>query len=932
MKNLPAVWASVGASVVSGALFRKDLRRLNVPDFHVKHSDMKTLKEIASQLSTEDAVQAIGSVDLPDEVRAFLQGRNEDLKTDASYDAAKIIQKLNAVFEQAQTEMDWTYIDCQSDLRAKQQALESFDLDMAQANAMLEDAVAEQVQWRAEHAASESVVEKIKGEMEGFGKQCELAASQSEALIKMISHDYDVIQDVIKGHPCTPKTIFLQQQTEAEGDTNQRTNPQTTPSLRRSSPSNSPFSFLETSASTSSTARAAQVLLDKYRRMGIEALRGGDVTKPYYRLSSDEESELEASKGLVLLRCSFKSGLSFLTFREPSLAKAMVQMSNKKFRALQDELESLIEAGSSTEVQTEIGKEESFSSKTTATTTVAVKDPAAADKEARDLAKKIRNAQIAGEDVDAEAECDFAGSALCPEFFESLSDLGGDVDTELQNEIAFRDSNQITCDETQQRMQLDLGGWETHVTYCSKHAAALAGRIEELKEIVRNIGEAAKELLSQFNGKQEYCSEAMEEKKSAMCGAIRVKTELMRMNSIPNEIWDCEMSPFEESECSASCGGGTRRWKRDIVLNPSPTYGTKCGASSYDFACNTQECPTHCRTSPWSPWTHCSAECGLGMHYRVRSVDQYPLNGGQSCPSLQDADECDAGICDAPCELTGWTEWSRCSSFCGGGKKTREKYVKKEAIGEGTCPGERSPLRYEEIPCNTAACFPGIPVCNKMIDLVIVVDSSGSIGKKNWPTIVKGVTRIVHQVNLAHVQVGAVIFSHTTETYSVLTSDAAEIGKKFPGNMEDRWMGSVTNTHEALAHAEKLLIEGGRAHEGAEQVVVVLTDGFPCCRRNSRRLTRRKAKDLVNSGIRLIMVPVGNANKRFIREMNRLGSPDSVLPVPKFSDFTKDAVIADIVEHMCDTIVMKPETYKANVVIKDDQLGVVVSTHSSQTT
>uniref|UniRef100_A0A0G4FKC9 VWFA domain-containing protein n=1 Tax=Chromera velia CCMP2878 TaxID=1169474 RepID=A0A0G4FKC9_9ALVE len=887
--------------------------------WNVVQDNMASLKEIAKNLSVEDAMQAVGTANIPDDIKAFLQGEAGEDSFGPDYNPAAVVQKINEVFEKAQEELDTTYTSCTDDLADLQVTLDAMATDKGHAGAMLEDAIAEKNLWSAEQESSQAIVDRLREELDEFNNQCALAEEQSKQLIALISSDLKVVKGVIDGNKCKPADPFKPSTvTVGKG-----------PGAAQRNKVTQPTSLLQVGhAKTKDELKAkARALLDQYKEMNRNAAHGGDARLPRYRLTKKQQSLIDSSKGMSLLRCSFPDGVSFLSFEDTQTAKMMVQMSNKKFRELQNHLEALlqqtVETAATTPMPAATTPLPSYNAVNLGGT------PSSQNKEARDLAKEIRNRQLAGEDVDAEATCSFAGSPLCPQFFETLSDLGGDIDAELTEEEKYRADNARVCDETKKRMEIDIAGWDTHIENCSKHGAALASRITELKETIRSIETNYKEVLDHYEEQRTYCETTIKEQKSAMCGAIRVKTELMRMDSVPNEIWDCEVSPFEASACSATCEGGVKTWTREVLIKPSPKYGTKCPSLELTTQCSMFACPVKCKVGVWGEWSHCSAECGIGTHYRVRDIEVHPMHGGEACPALQESADCNAGICDEDCELTDWTEYSECTAYCGGGKQYREKHVKKEAVGGGVCPGKRNPQRYEIIECNTQSCAPGVPICNTKMDIILVVDSSGSIGFWNWPKVVQGISAIAHQVNYAHVQLGTVIFSSGVETYSVLTNDVDEIKRLYPGEMQKSWMGSVTNTAMAVAHAMNLLVEGGRAAEGAKQTIMIFSDGYPCCTHGARQMTEYAINDAIGAGIRVIMVPLGNADTSFIGYLNSLSSTDSTIPISTFDEFVEEETIAKLIEKTCDDIVMKPVGYKANVVIKDDASGTVTATHSS---
>ncbi|EDO39017.1 predicted protein, partial [Nematostella vectensis] len=93
----------------------------------------------------------------------------------------------------------------------------------------------------------------------------------------------------------------------------------------------------------------------------------------------------------------------------------------------------------------------------------------------------------------------------------------------------------------------------------------------------------------------------------------------------------------------------------------------------------------------WSPWTECAQICGGSIVERIRVCDNpAPANGGAKCPGPDKETKED---CKEPCEVDGgwgeWSEWTRCSTSCGPGKKTRDRKCNNpEAAYGGKCVGD----------------------------------------------------------------------------------------------------------------------------------------------------------------------------------------------------------------------------------------------------
>ena len=99
-------------------------------------------------------------------------------------------------------------------------------------------------------------------------------------------------------------------------------------------------------------------------------------------------------------------------------------------------------------------------------------------------------------------------------------------------------------------------------------------------------------------------------------------------------------------------------------------------------SCLLSPCP---EWSPWSDWSSCSEECGVGSRKRTRecsSSDGNPASCGYGSPEeTEECDTSDSPECPRPPGWTGWSEWSDCSATCGGGQKRRRRECKEGEEG-----------------------------------------------------------------------------------------------------------------------------------------------------------------------------------------------------------------------------------------------------------
>eukprot|EP00931_Biecheleriopsis_adriatica_P096084 TRINITY_DN6972_c0_g1_i3.p1 TRINITY_DN6972_c0_g1~~TRINITY_DN6972_c0_g1_i3.p1 ORF type:complete len:1953 (-),score=306.09 TRINITY_DN6972_c0_g1_i3:279-6137(-) len=168
---------------------------------------------------------------------------------------------------------------------------------------------------------------------------------------------------------------------------------------------------------------------------------------------------------------------------------------------------------------------------------------------------------------------------------------------------------------------------------------------------------------------------------------------------------DCVLSAWGEwSECSAKCETGVHRRTRQVDRRAGPG-GKGCKTALMELeSCQGSDCQrVDCRWGQWDPWSDCSCSCGGGTKRRNRQVAVSPKGGGMLCDVLDksEAAPCNTISCESTC-VDGvwgeWTSWSECSATCGFSFKWRHRAHEvqanscgKPAVGKGqewlTCKG-----------------------------------------------------------------------------------------------------------------------------------------------------------------------------------------------------------------------------------------------------
>lgn len=187
------------------------------------------------------------------------------------------------------------------------------------------------------------------------------------------------------------------------------------------------------------------------------------------------------------------------------------------------------------------------------------------------------------------------------------------------------------------------------------------------------------------------------------CFGRGIVTEICYLGSCPVHggwsIWSIW------SSCSVSCSNGIRTRYRNCS-NPVPQYGgDSCdGKSTEQQQCNSGPCPIHGGWAAWTSWSQCTVTCSRGSRLRLRTcTNPPPHHGGQDCPgNFSELRYCDFGPCPIHGNWTAWSQWSDCSKTCANGTRTRNRTCSNPLpqFGGRNCSGEMNEIKSCSIePC-----------------------------------------------------------------------------------------------------------------------------------------------------------------------------------------------------------------------------------------
>jgi len=493
-----------------------------------------------------------------------------------------------------------------------------------------------------------------------------------------------------------------------------------------------------------------------------------------------------------------------------------------------------------------------------------------------------------------------------------------DEKNELEKDISDMEES---CKETQQTLETQI---QNDQEMMDNQQTKLAGATEKeanAGELARQTAKENEQLDGDLKKTMKTCSTNYINYETEICALKKIRGELYKMKGggpSSTVFQDCQVSKWEPEECSKSCAGGSQKLKRTIMQNADG--GAPCLPLTAYRSCNQAPCPVNCLLSAWSGWSKCSAECGGGVQQRLREVKVASKFGGNPCSATSETKSCNGQACEKDCDLTEWTKWTPCSKACDGGTQKRQKFIKSEPLGDGKCAGAWDTARLEYKQCNMKRCkVPevGALQCNNTLDIILLIDGSGSLGLSGWKAEIKMAETFVSsfeasgKANMAVILYsgprtwGGVRRCYNTpaskrakdhveavckiKTVTHFTDDLKKVKKQIAGL---EYPKGSTLTGLALFTA---IGEFAVGRKDAKTVVVTITDGRPLS-----FLYTTYASRAVRKQARLIWVPVTRyAPLRWIKTWATRRWQENVVRVPNFKALEKKATVTHVVANMC---------------------------------
>jgi len=516
------------------------------------------------------------------------------------------------------------------------------------------------------------------------------------------------------------------------------------------------------------------------------------------------------------------------------------------------------------------------------------------------------------------AKCTIAHSPQCYKLQERFLLIQAGVKDERDNllsEISFtEESCQETTDTLQAQIQDDKDRLESASTKLADSMTKEATSVEKAR-VTNGLNDKYNKFLVKEMHK---CSTNYIQSETELCALKKIRGELYKMKGGHTAFFqDCMVSKWNPEECSAVCGGGEQKLNRNIMT--VATGGAKCVPLEARKKCNMQPCRVDCKLSTWRDWSKCSAQCGGGVQQRLRDVKVAMKYGGNPCDATSEVQACNDQACEKDCTLDSWTTWSQCSKDCDGGTQKRQKFVKTPAEGAGKCEGRWSKKRLQYKKCNMHRCpliVGGTTLtCKQKLDVIILLDGSGSLGQTGWNAEMKAAQTFVDAFSGLGSQaiISTILYSGPRtwsgvfkcfgrkkvnqeeickiKTVDHFTNDTQSVKKHIAGLT---WPKGSTLTSLALLRAQAELQLG---RKDAKSVVVVITDGRPLSYRDTGIAARSLRKVA-----RLLWVPVTrNVPLGSIKQWATRRWQENVVQVANFNDLENPDTITHVVANICPT-------------------------------
>lgn len=265
--------------------------------------------------------------------------------------------------------------------------------------------------------------------------------------------------------------------------------------------------------------------------------------------------------------------------------------------------------------------------------------------------------------------------------------------------------------------------------------------------------------------------------------------------------------------------------------------------------------------------------CGEGNYVRSRECRFYLYEGAEPIVRT-DTEEmpCTGKPCEPePCQ------WTECDAECGGGLRECDN-------------GEK----VRRIRCNTQPC--GLVLDCEPADVVFVLDSSGSIGPRNWARSKQFALDVTKGLNIGEdaFHVAALAYSRDVTVEWILNDDAAKDRDYMEALLWDMdWKKGRTHTYDGLRQAQDVLMTSSRPL--AKKIVILVTDGLSNIKAHR---TVPQAKKMHKAGITIFTIAVHETGSPEFEGIASTPKEDYLFNLQNYLELS--AITREITKGTCD--------------------------------
>jgi len=510
----------------------------------------------------------------------------------------------------------------------------------------------------------------------------------------------------------------------------------------------------------------------------------------------------------------------------------------------------------------------------------------------------------------------------CEKLYQRFLAIQSGLDDEKKTVEQSLEKYQVYSDDVKKTLRKMIDDDEARKSEATTNLDTGMAHVAESSQVRHTTEERHHELDEELKGRMETCNQNYLNLENEMCALKKIRRELYEMKGSGHttgfsaNFQDCSVGPWQEqAPCSKECDGGTLTLEREVQAGTNG--GAKCLPLKLERNCNMGACPVNCQLSEWGGWSKCTAECGGGTQSRQKLVEVAPKHGGLECGDMLDSRACNDQSCSRDCVLSEWSKWSECSKDCDSGTNRRVKFVQIPAEGEGKCASRWSKERLQYKECHTHTCAK--LTCRAPLDVVLVIDGSGSLGTEGWQAEMRASQKLVDAFNVdgTKVRMSTILYSGPFDRKTVWgclygrKDMETDCKVRRVVSLEDKQRSAnLTVVKESLAslqfpggstltslalNAAKSEVNMGR--QDAKSVVIVMTDGKPLSSWRTYWASRSLRKVA-----RLLWVPVVQfAPLRLFKYLATRRWQENIVTASSFAELGEqhitNGILADICPH-----------------------------------